>query len=162
MLDQDILNIVITSGLPIVQALGLSLVFSMLPGRFSRMRATNKGRESIKAQIIICMAGAAMTTVIGTGEGSSARAFALLGIGSFIRFRTAVKSPADTAILFLLIIIGMACGVGYFIPALLATMVLMAVVFLLERWLPTESKQTLGLTNKDTSQADRETSGVEE
>lgn len=140
-MDDPAVQTLLSAGLPMLQALVLSLLFSLLPGRLGRMKATNKGRETLKAQILICLAGAIMTTVIGTGDGATARAFALLGLGSFIRFRTAVKSPADTAILFVLIAIGMACGVGHALAAALATFFLMAIVGALELIWPSQKEK---------------------
>lgn len=123
-------------GLPVLQAVVLGGLFSLLPGRLQTLRQTKKGRELIKAQVLVTMAGALLVVVIGNDEGSAARAFGLLGLGSFIRFRSALKSPADTAILFLLIGIGMACGVGRPLAAVLGAVALMLVVFVLERFSP--------------------------
>lgn len=121
-------------GFPVIQAVVLGLVFCFLPGRYSRLKKTKKGREMLKAQVLVCMAGALLVVVIGDGEGASARAFGLLGLGSFIRFRTALKSPADTAVFFLLIGIGMACGVERPVAALVGTLALMGLLWGLERW----------------------------
>lgn len=121
-------------GLPVIQAVGLGLVFSFLPGRYNRLKKTKKGRETLKAQVLVCMAGALLVVVIGDGEGASARAFGLLGLGSFIRFRTSLKSPTDTSVFFLLIGIGMACGVDRPAAALIGTLALMVLLWCLERW----------------------------
>lgn len=123
-------------GLPVVQAIALGLAFTLLPGRLKNLRQTRKGRELLKAQVLVTMAGALLVVVIGNDEGASARAFGLLGLGSFVRFRSALKSPADTAMLFLLIGVGMACGVGRPIAAVLGTACLMIVVSLMERFSP--------------------------
>lgn len=117
-----------------MQAVGLGLVFCFLPGRYNRLKKTKKGRETLKAQVLVCMAGALLVVVIGDGEGASARAFGLLGLGSFIRFRTSLKSPADTSVFFLLIGIGMACGVERPAAALIGTLALMILLWGLERW----------------------------
>lgn len=119
---------------PVLQAITLGLVFSLLPGRYRRLKKSKKGREMLKAQVLVCMAGALLVVVIGDGEGASARAFGLLGLGSFIRFRTALKSPADTSVFFLLIGIGMACGVGRPMAASVGTAALMGLLWALERW----------------------------
>lgn len=120
--------------LPVVEAVGLGLLFSFLPGRYGRLKRTKKGREMLKAQVLVCMAGALLVVVIGDGEDASARAFGLLGLGSFIRFRTSLKSPADTSVFFLLIGIGMACGVERPLAALVGTLALMALLWGLEHW----------------------------
>lgn len=123
-------------GVPVLLAICLGVMFSLLPGRLKVLRETKKGRELLKAQILVTMAGALLVVVIGNDEGASARAFGLLGLGSFIRFRSALKSPADTAILFLLIGVGMACGVGRPAAAVIGAITLMLVVAALERFSP--------------------------
>ena len=65
--------------------------------------------EMIHAQILLCAAAAVITAVIGD---SMAKAFGLVGLGSFVRFRSGLKDPRDAAILFLVIGLGMACGHG--------------------------------------------------
>jgi hypothetical protein len=65
--------------------------------------------EMMQAQILLCVAAAIITIVIGD---SLAKAFGLVGLGSFVRFRSGLKDPRDAAILFLLIGLGMACGHG--------------------------------------------------
>ena len=50
-----------------------------------------------------------MVVVIGDNV---ARAFGLVGLGSFIRFRSGISDPRDAAVMFVMIGIGMACGLG--------------------------------------------------
>lgn len=83
--------------------------------------------EMIHAQILLCAAASIITIVIGD---SLAKAFGLVGLGSFVRFRSGLKDPRDAAILFLVIGLGMACGHGSlgvaFTGALLSVMLLAA------------------------------------
>ena len=65
--------------------------------------------EMAQAQILLCAAAAIITLVIGD---SLAKAFGLVGLGSFVRFRSGLKDPRDAAVLFLTIGLGMACGHG--------------------------------------------------
>jgi hypothetical protein len=65
--------------------------------------------QMIHAQILLCAAAAIITIVIGE---SVAKAFGLVGLGSFVRFRSGLKDPRDAAVLFLVIGLGMACGHG--------------------------------------------------
>lgn len=88
---------------------------------FHPQRFRTKGEidwEMKKAQILICLAGAMLVLIIGD---SLARAFGLVGLGSFIRFRTAVSNPLEVAILFALIVVGMACGLGFLWLAAICT-----------------------------------------
>jgi len=66
--------------------------------------------ETAQAQTMIAVVGALMIAVIGD---SMARAFGLVGLGAFIRFRSGIKDPRDAAVMFVMIGIGMACGLGH-------------------------------------------------
>jgi len=82
-------------------------------------------RESAQAQTLIAVAGALMVAVIGD---SMARAFGLVGLGAFIRFRSGIKDPRDAAVMFVMIGIGMACGLGAVPIAVVATLFVTAVL----------------------------------
>lgn len=82
------------------------------------------------AQVLLCVAGALMMILIGD---SLARAFGIAGGASIVRFRTPVEDPKDTMILFLLLGLGMACGVGAFALAGLGTAFLCLVLVWLRR-----------------------------
>lgn len=73
------------------------------------MRRPLPRTEMIQAQVLLCAAAAIVIMVIGD---SVAKAFGLVGLGSFVRFRSGLKDPRDAAILFLIIGLGMACGHG--------------------------------------------------
>jgi Domain of unknown function (DUF4956) len=75
--------------------------------------------QNAQSQTLIAAAGAVMVVVIGD---SPARAFGLVGLGSFIRFRSGLSDPRDAAVLFVMIGIGMACGLGEFVMAIGATL----------------------------------------
>ena len=75
-------------------------------------------RSMAHAQILLCVAGALMMIVIGN---SLARAFGVVGAASIVRFRTPVDDPKDVTILFILMGLGMASGLGAFAVAGLGT-----------------------------------------
>lgn len=75
-------------------------------------------RAMAHAQVLLCVSGAMMMIIIG---GSLARAFGIVGAASIIRFRTPVEDPKDVTILFLLMGLGMATGLGAYTVAGLAT-----------------------------------------
>jgi len=82
-------------------------------------------RETAQAQTLIAIAGALMVVVIGQ---STARAFGLVGLGGFIRFRSGIKDTRDAAVMFVMIGIGMACGLGAIPLACVATLFASAVL----------------------------------
>ncbi|EPX58686.1 hypothetical protein D187_003884 [Cystobacter fuscus DSM 2262] len=92
----------------LVAAVLLGTVLSLRPWRLLSGRALPKA-DMVQAQILLCTAAAVITAVIGN---SMAKAFGLVGLGGFVRFRSGLKDPRDAAILFLVIGLGMACGHG--------------------------------------------------
>ena len=101
---------------------------SLRPWRFLMRRPLPK-TEMIHAQILLCAAAAVITAVIGD---SLAKAFGLVGLGSFVRFRSGLKDPRDAAILFLLIGLGMACGHGALGLAFVGTVFVAVLLLLLD------------------------------
>lgn len=89
-------------------AVAIGAVLATRPWRLPLKRALPKA-EMIQAQVLLCTAAAVITAVIGD---SVAKAFGLVGLGGFVRFRSGLKDPRDAAILFLMIGLGMACGHG--------------------------------------------------
>ena len=65
--------------------------------------------EVVHSLLIMTVAAAMVVIVIGD---SLARAFGVVGLGSFIRFRSSIKDPRDVTLFFLAIGTGMACGLG--------------------------------------------------
>ena len=85
-----------------------------------------------------CMIMIAMVTalVIQVITSNVVLSLGMVGALSIVRFRTAVKEPADTAFLFWAIATGIICGAGYVTTSILATLllgVLFVVIYLLGR-----------------------------
>ena len=93
----------------------LKLVFAGLIGALiSAVHRRHPGDKPIsrslaQAQILLCVAGALMMIIIGN---SLARALGIAGGATIIRFRTPVEDPKDSTVLFILLGLGMACGLG--------------------------------------------------
>jgi anti-anti-sigma factor len=85
----------------------VGLVVTVVQRRIPRDRPMHRSME--QAQVLLCVSGAMMMIIIGN---SLARAFGIAGAASIIRFRTPVEDPKDVTILFLLMGLGMACGMG--------------------------------------------------
>ncbi|HEX8436638.1 DUF4956 domain-containing protein [Archangium sp.] len=92
----------------LLAAVTIGTVLALRPWRLLTRRPLPKA-EMMQAQVLLCTAAAVITAVIGN---STAKAFGLVGLGSFVRFRSGLKDPRDAAILFLMIGLGMACGHG--------------------------------------------------
>lgn len=65
---------------------------------------------------------------------SLARAFALVGALSIIRFRTVVKDTKDTAYVFMALAVGMGAGTGNYFIALYATLFMSAIAWVLYKF----------------------------
>jgi len=81
-----------------------------------------------QAQVLLCISGAMMMIIIGN---NLARAFGIAGAASIIRFRTPVEDARDITILFLLMGLGMAAGLGALAVAGVGTVFLCAMIPLL-------------------------------
>jgi hypothetical protein len=99
------------AGVMLPRLMAAVLIGTVLALRLWRllMRKPLPKAEMMQAQVLLCTAAAVITAVIGD---STAKAFGLVGLGSFVRFRSGLKDPRDAAILFLMIGLGMACGHG--------------------------------------------------
>ena len=84
-----------------------------------------------QAQVLLCVSGAMMMIIIGN---SLARAFGIAGAASIVRFRTPVEDPKDITILFLLMGLGMAAGLGAFALAGLGAVFLCVCLATLHRF----------------------------
>jgi uncharacterized membrane protein YhiD involved in acid resistance len=103
-------------------------------------------RTESGAQVLIAVAGALMTSVIGNNV---ALAFGLVGLGGFIRFRSGIKDPREAGVMFLMIGIGMASGIGKMPLALIATIsafILLSLLDMIERSRRSEGKRRIRLT----------------
>ena len=103
--------------------LGVAAIVGMLVTIVQRFyrgdRTPNPTLE--QAQVLLCVAGALMMIIIGS---SLARAFGIAGAASIIRFRTPVEDARDITVLFILMGLGMAAGLGGFAVAGLGTLFL--------------------------------------
>jgi hypothetical protein len=114
----------------------LKLVFAGVIGALvSAIHRRHPGDKPIsrslgQAQILLCVAGALMMIIIGN---SLARALGIAGGATIVRFRTPVEDAKDSTVLFLLLGLGMACGLGEFGVAGLGTAFLCICLPLLDR-----------------------------
>jgi hypothetical protein len=103
--------------------------------------------DTAQTQAIIAVAAALLVVVIGD---SLARAFGLVGLGTFIRFRAGVKDPRDVAVLFVMIGVGMSCGLGLVGVAAVGTAFVSVVLLLFDRFAPPRRRMlTIAVTAPD-------------
>ena len=96
-----------------VARLGLAAAIGVLVTAVHKRVRGNRalGYSLARAQTLLCVAGALTMILI---DNSVARAFGIAGAASIVRFRTPVEDPTDATVLFLLMALGMASGVGSF------------------------------------------------
>jgi uncharacterized membrane protein YhiD involved in acid resistance len=73
----------------------------------------------VNSLVLLSIIAAIVIMVIGN---NIARAFGLVGAMSIIRFRTAIRDTMDLVFIFLSLALGMACGVGLNIVAVIGTL----------------------------------------
>ena len=80
--------------------------------------------------ILVGLVVAVIMMIVGA---NLARAFALVGALSIIRFRTAVKDPKDTGYMFLAMGVGMAVGTKFYSVALIMAVFISMIMYILSR-----------------------------
>lgn len=106
----------------IIITLGMSLFYSVIIAKVYIWvyEGYSYSKSYLHTMIMISVTVALIMVIIGS---EIARAFALVGAMSIIRFRNPVKDPRDVAFLFMTIAIGMACGVGFYLYATIFTII---------------------------------------
>ena len=112
----------------------INLVLSFILGVLISLiyKKTHKGLSysqsfmvtNIFVAVIVCM----VIMIIGN---SLARAFALVGALSIIRFRTVVKDTKDTAYIFWSLAVGMAAGTGSYFLAIAGSIIISSIALIL-------------------------------
>jgi anti-anti-sigma factor len=122
--------------------LGVAAVVGMLVTIVQRYyRADRSPNPTLEqAQVLLCVAGALMMIIIGS---SLARAFGIAGAASIIRFRTPVEDARDITVLFIMMGLGMAAGLGGFAVAGLGTLFLCAMFPVLSAFAAEKPRQML-------------------
>ena len=115
--------------------LSLSLAFAASLVVAWTYRATHRNisysQSYVHTLVILGMLIALIMLIVGS---NIARAFALVGALSVVRFRNAIKETRDVGFIFLVMGVGMACGTRFYTLAILATLVICAVILLMHRF----------------------------
>ncbi len=119
-----------------------SLPLAALLGAALALRPRRKGtppRQAsvIQTQIILAVVGTVVMLVVGQ---SLARAFGIVGVASLIRYRAKVDDPKDAVVMLCCLGMGLASGVGLYALAMMSTIFLLVVLFILESFEPVSTK----------------------
>ena len=97
------------------------------------MSITKRNPYVAQTQILLAVVAAAMMIIVGD---SAARAFGIFAAASLVRFRTNIRDPKETTVLLICLGVGLACGVGRLDMALILTVFVLVVLWILEYPLP--------------------------
>src|SRR6478609_9299949 len=117
--------------LSLTLAVGCAFAIAWHPRRAS-LRDPLQDFEERKALILLGVVGAVVAELSGT---SQTLAFVIFGIGALLRFRTVLDNPKLTGKAIMVVIVGLACGMGSWAMAVFVT----AFSWLLIYWLDSHS-----------------------
>src|SRR6478736_7937568 len=106
--------------------------------------------EERKALILLGVVGAIVAELSGT---SQTLAFVIFGIGALLRFRTVLDNPKLTVKAIIVVIVGLACGMGSWVMAVFVTVFSWILIFLLESRLACRIRIRLADDDADLEQA---------
>lgn len=110
--------------LPVAAALGAALAF-----RPVRRGTPARDPAVIQTQIVLAVVGALIMMVVGA---SIARAFGILGAANLVRYRAKIGDPRDAAVMLVALAVGLAAGIGLFLPGAAATLFILLLLWGLE------------------------------
>ena len=117
--------------LSLLLAVGCAIAIAWHPRRAS-LRDPLRDFEERKALILLGVVGAVVAELSGT---SQTLAFVIFGIGALLRFRTLLDNPKLTGKAIMVVVVGLACGMGSWAMAVFVT----AFSWLLMFWLDSHS-----------------------
>jgi uncharacterized membrane protein YhiD involved in acid resistance len=116
-------DILINMGLAVILGVFISFVYKI----------THKGLSYSQSFMLTIVFVTIIVSMVMMVIGNNvARAFALVGALSIIRFRTVVKDTKDTAFIFLALAAGMAAGTSSYFLAIIGTAIVLAVAAILD------------------------------
>ncbi|WP_229400667.1 DUF4956 domain-containing protein [Micromonospora okii] len=116
-------------------AIALALSFLLSAGIGWVYRATHRNvsysQSYVQTLIILGMLISLIMLVVGS---NIARAFALVGALSVVRFRNAIKETRDVGFIFLVMGVGMACGTRFYTLAIVAAVAISLIILVMYRF----------------------------
>jgi hypothetical protein len=128
--------------LSLTLAVGCAFAIAWHPRRAS-LRDPLKDFEERKALILLGVVGAVVAELSGT---SQTLAFVIFGIGALLRFRTLLDNPKLTGKAIMVVVVGLACGMGSWAMAVFVT----GFSWLLMFWLDSHSSCEVRIRLDDT------------
>lgn len=119
--------------LDVTLSLGLALLCSLIVAYTYRSthRGVSYSQSYVQTLVILGMLIALIMLIVGS---NIARAFALVGALSVVRFRNAIKETRDVGFIFLVMGVGMACGTRFYTLAIVATVLICVVIIMMNRF----------------------------
>jgi uncharacterized membrane protein YhiD involved in acid resistance len=118
--------------LPIAAVLGAALAF-----RPRRRGTPERSAAVIQTQMILAVVGAIVMLVVGA---SLARAFGIVGAASLVRYRAKIEDPKDAGVMLSTLAVGLASGVGLYALAIVGTLFVLGVLWVIESLEPEQRK----------------------
>ncbi|GAA2539384.1 DUF4956 domain-containing protein [Mycolicibacterium diernhoferi] len=117
----------------VIASLSLSLVLALIIGWVYRYTHKNVSysQSYVQTLVLVCMVVSVIMLVVGS---NIARAFALVGALSVIRFRNAIKETRDVGFVFLVMAIGMTTGTRFYTLAVAATIAICLVLVIMSKF----------------------------
>ncbi|MEV5407853.1 DUF4956 domain-containing protein [Thermopolyspora sp. NPDC052614] len=114
-------------------AMALSFVLSAMIGWVYRAthRNVSYSQSYVQTLVILGMLIALIMLVVGS---NIARAFALVGALSVVRFRNAIKETRDVGFIFLVMGVGMAVGTRFYLLAVVAAVTISLIIMIMHRF----------------------------
>lgn len=109
-------------------AIIVSTILNIILSKFYTFTNTNHSYSSSFAQSIV-LVGITVTLIMIIIGSNIARAFALVGAMSIVRFRNPVKDSKDLVFIFSSIAIGMACGTQFYIYGFVFLVIFCSILF---------------------------------
>ena len=115
--------------------------------RPARRRVLPRSPHVIQAQILLAIVGAIIIVVVAE---SLARAFAIVGAAGLVRYRARISDPKDAGVMLVALAVGLTVGSGMYLFAVIGTLFVMGVLWLLESVEPpARSRFELTIGSKD-------------
>ena len=117
----------------IIVSLSLSFVLSAVIGWVYRCTHKNVSYSQSYVQTLV-MVGMIISLIMLVVGSNIARAFALVGALSVVRFRNAIKETRDVGFIFLVMAIGMTTGTRFYILAVAATVAICLILLIMNKF----------------------------